>query len=476
VELQLVVPHLPQKILRLEVIRWLKEPGDDVAFGDQVCELEVREYVSVNRSANEGKGSKSAKPGAGILVMVTASDRGRMVEVEAKPGDLVVVGSPLARIAAEQHEPSTAATPSAPTGTEAGPSALPPFHAVADVVGSRAVKHKLSAKQRAARLYRKVFGSRTTLERTLRARNAKPAAAPRREQAHTAQHTVRREGENLIITAVDDPAPRRGIHLCGGCDLPALLEPGEDVVAEVHGTLAIGRSPLRISAARSDILLQTLEDLPSAAVREITDALQLPSIYFDPNAFVKTFTVPGHDDIPDEEFPIAVTVLSVGADVVRPAYRHKKTGILVDPGGFWLDGETLSNAQQQSFRKYLMANFEKATKLTAAQHAENFRRLVPALREHTGGDVMTFNVLTIEPHDRTHNYQLRKVPEGARRRQFHLAQAELSAELDYHVVDVDRALKRVKVAGQIDFAHFPSEQYPTVATEAFGALRNAGQL
>ncbi len=458
--LRLVVPDLPNRVKRLEVRRWLKSAGDDVQFGDEICELEICEYTSFSRDARVGSATAThahTYTAVGGRVMVTASDRGRLLEVLAKPGDRLEVGSVLARIASGDGAPT-------PDGDDLT------FHAVADVVGGDIQPHR-SAKQRAVRAYRRVAGNDTRLERLLTSRRRTAPAGLAVEQG--TNHIRTRRDDSLVIEAVDNPNPRKGVHLVGACDLPALLDLDASGMPDIKGTLAVSRSSMRISGARSDIMLQTLDDIPDAAIAEISEALELDPEYFSPRAFVKTFTVANADL---EPFPTSITVMSGAADVVRPTYRHKKYGLVVDPGGNWLDSATISGPKQRAFRTYLSANFERIGKLDVDEHMANYRRLIPALREHTGSDVMIFNVLTIEPGDRTHNYQLRKRPEGARRRQFHIAQAELSAELGYHVVDIDRALKRAKVDGEVDFAHFPREQYPSVASEACAALRQAGVL
>jgi hypothetical protein len=472
--LQLLVPSLPTRVSRLEVRRWIKQPGDEIDFGDEICELEVREFTSVDRHVVPGDGTPGdrranlkSRRTTGILVVVTASDAGRLVETVAPPGEIVEVGGLLGRI-----------TPASAEIDGALHEGLA-FHAVADIVGGRDVdaadlSGPLLWRRRAGRLYRRTLAGNPRVKRLLQGRRTSARGADAASQTRlTDRHRSVRHPESLVVESLDAPSPRWGVHLVGACDLPAMLEPDPAVIDDVRGTMIIHRASTRISGARSDVLLQTLDDHPPSVIAEITDALGLRRDYFSPTAFVPGFEVPrAHLD----DVPVHFTMLSAGADVVRPAYRHKQHGLIVDPGGYWLDGEVLTNTKQHEFRRYLAANFERIGKLSVDEHAANYRRLIPLLRERTGGDVMVFNVLTIEPGDRTHNYQLRKVPEGARRRRFHLAQAELSAELGYHVVDIDRALKRAGVVGQVDFAHFPREQFPAVAGEAFAAFRQAGVL
>jgi hypothetical protein len=62
-------------------------------------------------------------------------------------------------------------------------------------------------------------------------------------------------------------------------------------------------------------------------------------------------------------------------------------------------------------------------------------------------------------------------PDVARRRSFAIALAEMSRELDFDVVDVDRILKLYGVEGQVDFAHFIEEKYEHIAAEVYRILR-----
>ena len=84
--------------------------------------------------------------------------------------------------------------------------------------------------------------------------------------------------------------------------------------------------------------------------------------------------------------------------------------------------------------------------------------------------ILVFNVLTVEPGDRIHNYQLRRNPEVMRRREFCLALVELSRELGFHIVDIDRVLKREGVDRQVDFAHFPTDLAGPIAADVFDIL------
>ncbi|MGF1618498.1 MAG: hypothetical protein ACFCU2_11940, partial [Acidimicrobiia bacterium] len=71
----------------------------------------------------------------------------------------------------------------------------------------------------------------------------------------------------------------------------------------------------------------------------------------------------------------------------------------------------------------------------------------------------------------THNYQLVKTAHAARRREFTIALAELSAELNFAIVDIDRILKNMGVEEQVDFAHFPVDRMGPIGVEVHRILK-----
>ena len=95
----------------------------------------------------------------------------------------------------------------------------------------------------------------------------------------------------------------------------------------------------------------------------------------------------------------------------------------------------------------------------------------PADKARDGASVLVFNSLEIEPFDDTHDYSARRMEPVTRRRRFNIALNELSSELGFHIVDVDRILKTQGVERQVDFSHFPVEQMRAVGEEALGILR-----
>ena len=407
---------------------------------------------------------------SGILVMVTASDEGWLQRTCVGEGERVELGGSLAILTTEQVDAAKAFTPSG--------GARLPFRAVAELSSAAGAKIRPGAKRgmrkRAVGLYRSALGSNTRLDRMVREQRTQKRLHRQTTAAVSTladRRLTRRDTSIVVESGVE--GPRQGIFLYGGCDLQAMLAIPDDVVADIEGTLAVVESTLRISGTRSDVLLQTLEGIPDDVLAETREHLTLHPDYFRPVVFEPTFEVPGSDHLP---FKKVLTVLSSGSDVVRPVYRHREHGFLIDPGGMWLEGQMLDVPAQKAVRAYMTKHFESIGRVTVDEYKENYRRLIPEIKRRTGGEVAVFNTLTVEPGDRTHNYQLRKAPEGQRRRRFVLALTELSDELDFYVIDVDRALKREGVQGQVDFAHFPKEKFATVAAEGYDALRQMGTL
>jgi hypothetical protein len=271
-----------------------------------------------------------------------------------------------------------------------------------------------------------------------------------------------------VVQSTADPSRRTGIFLKGACDLSSLLMMSPLFRGNVDGTVAIVRSA-GIAANRADVLLQTLDELPRSVTKDVRTQLQLNPDYFEPTLFEPEFVVPGLKHL--GSFPKTVVVLSLAPNVVRTLYRHREHGFLVDPGGWWLD-QSLDGVLRQPERvAWFKENFTSVGRLSIDEFVKLFRALVRTVRERTGAQLLVTNVLTVEPGDRAHNYQLRKNPEGLRRREFSLALVDLSRELGFHVLDVDRLLKRHGVDRQVDFAHFPGDLTPAIAAEGFRLLK-----
>ena len=291
-----------------------------------------------------------------------------------------------------------------------------------------------------------VFGSGSSVEQRLRVWRSSRTLE---REGHDGYETVR--GKRLLVVEPEHVgrAPL-GVYLFGGCDLPALFSIAPFVKPHLSRPLVVHRAPVGIDRARVDVALQPLGTIDEAAARDAIKRLQLPLSYFGRDLFERTF-VTGYRKYP--KLDKAVVVLTGGANAVRTAYRHKASGLLIDPGARWLDDRNRMPPEDMSWFK---ANYEKAGRLTVDEFADGLARLVGEIRQRTGATVLVFNTLTVEPGALDHNYQLRRNPETRRRLEFHLAMEELAPRAGFHVVDVDDALKRLGIREYLDFAHFPT--------------------
>jgi len=278
-------------------------------------------------------------------------------------------------------------------------------------------------------------------------------------------------GNNFTLFWSDDPGENNiGIYSKGSCDLASIFACTPKIHRVLNGTCCITREGL-VSDARSDLLLQTLEEIPDEHVAAVTEKLKLPDYYFKPSFLEPTFTVPEFEEL--GEFPKKVVVIAISADAVRTLYRHKEHGFLVDPGGWWLNQSADKVLPDLTVATWFQENFESIGRISVEDFVENFTKIIKLIKSRTGAHVLVFNSLTIEPGNLTHNYQFVKNPHWLRRRDFYLALAELSAKLDFAIVDVDRILKKVGVLEtQVDFGHFPMEAYGPISEEVFRILRD----
>ncbi|HEX5095552.1 MAG TPA: hypothetical protein VFX21_06040 [Acidimicrobiia bacterium] len=271
---------------------------------------------------------------------------------------------------------------------------------------------------------------------------------------------------STVIRSLVNPEPRTGIFLKGACDLPALLLLGELLQGQVRGTVAVFADKGAIAYSRADILLQSLEEIPTEATQELFDHLPVPPDYFRPTLFEPSFTPPHRLG----EFPKTVVVLSLVPNVIRTAYKDRKHGYLLDPGAWWLDEERFAKGEKERL-DWIRKRFTTIGRLKIEEFVELFTKLILTVQERLDAHVLVFNVLTVEPGLRVHNYRMRKAPDGLRRREFNIALAELSGPLGFHIVDVDRTLKRYGISRQQDFDHFPVDAGLPIATEALRILR-----
>jgi hypothetical protein len=289
----------------------------------------------------------------------------------------------------------------------------------------------------------------------------------------------------LTVATPAQPEPRRGLFLCGACDMLALFAMHDPLARRGGGTYGVAAAR-NILMTRPDVLLQTLDAPAGPEVREILDRLRLHRRYFRPTLFEPDFTVSGRMrskwGLPGravrETFRKDVVVLSTAAGLVRSLIRHKKTGLLVDPGGRWFEGRAAiaDAAAATDERRWIRENFTSEGRLSTSQHLALMRELVEQVRRRTGARVVIFNALSVEPGNPVHTYGNRSRPEPVRRRETLIGLAELGRDMGVPIVDVDAALKRAGIAEAVDFAHFPPDRCEPVAAEAYRVLDEAGLL
>jgi hypothetical protein len=290
-----------------------------------------------------------------------------------------------------------------------------------------------------------------------------------------AETETRQVGDEFVILRAARPTGHRlGVYARGGCHLRALFAAGPLIQPLLKGTCCIfhdGGAP----RCRSDLELQTLNDLPREWVEPVIEKLRLKADYFRPAVFEETFSVAGNDGA--ETFPKTVTVLHIGMDSTgRTLYRHKKHGFLVDPGGGWLQSlDSLGMMLKDLLAlQWFRANFESIGMIRVEDFAANYEKIIGIVRAKTAAPVIVFNTLGLEPGSLTHNYQFVKQPLHMRWRHFNVALWELSRKLGVAVVDLDGVLKRAGIRAQTEFAHFPPRQNLLVAREAFRIMRELG--
>jgi len=317
---------------------------------------------------------------------------------------------------------------------------------------------------------RTVVGDRSRVERLIKRRYLS-----RRKVTDTTESGpgwYQHAGRSFVIVgdSSDFPEPRRGIALRGGCDLPSAFTAVELMRDGLEGSVLISRDRTQGTGSHaSSQIVQSLAGVPPEKTVELRSRLQIGEEQFEPSFFGPTVAHPRTKRY--GSFPRNVVVMSAATDVVRTLYRHRTHGYVVDPGGWWLHqdvGEVLGNQENiEWFRK----EFRKIGKISIEDYIANMETIVTELRARAGAEVIVFSALVVDPKNPTHNYQLVRQPSVTRRREFHIALMDLSKRLNFHVVDVDRVLKRDGVEEQVDFAHFTAEGMKPVGAEFYRVLR-----
>jgi hypothetical protein len=313
-----------------------------------------------------------------------------------------------------------------------------------------------------AAMLRRVVGRDTPVERFLR-----------RQYHGVRNRTARRHPGpgSLLLWGPGPPRPRIGIYMEGSCALESIFRCEPLIRQTLRGRCGLKRQGT-VDESRTDVVLQTLAPLPDEVTAEARARLRLAPERFRPTLFEPTFTIPGPRG--PEEFPKSVVFLTMGADVVRTAYRHRTSGMLLDPGGWWLNQDLGDVLADPGALAWFREHFENIGRISLDAFVDNLSRIVALVRQRTGAHVVLLNVLTVEPGGRTHNYQFVRNPQEKRRREFNLALVELARRLDFPILDVDRILKLSGVGRQLDFNHYGERRLGHIAREAFGILQDLG--
>jgi hypothetical protein len=252
-----------------------------------------------------------------------------------------------------------------------------------------------------------------------------------------------------------------GIYMVGSCDLPSVFAAKPLIAQRLNGTCAILRDG-DVAYARSDFLLQNVDDVKPGALAEAKRRLNLADHVFEPRLFRPSFRLP---DLPGlGDIPKTVTVLSLGADVTRTLYRHKEHGYLIDPGGFWLKQDMKSVTANPQKVEWVRSHFKNIGTLEIQEFRDLFGEVLSRLTG-LGTAVVVYNMAVVNPGDLTYNYQFRRSPTAVRRMEFNDALTDLTSAYGASLLNVDRILKREGIRDQVDFAHFPLESMMPIAVE-----------
>lgn len=269
-------------------------------------------------------------------------------------------------------------------------------------------------------------------------------------------------------------APRRvGIFGFGGCDLTFLAGAGSMLQPHLDGSLAIHRDS-GVEGARSDFILQCLAGVGGPVLDEVVATLELDPTNFTSNLFDERFAIPDHPRL--GTYPKDVVVLSIGADLSRTLYQHRRDGLLVDPGGWWLNADLTQVLGDLERVRWFSSTFKKLGKISLEAYLDNLGLIVKELRERTGATVIVTNALVVDPGSAAVDYQFANSPATVRRRQFAIGLREAAGDLGFVVMDVDRVAKQVGIAGQADFVHYTADQKQALRHEFVRLVRSHTSL
>lgn len=117
--LRVEVPFIDRSVQRVRLVRWRKAPGEDITYGEVVCELVVEEIATLKRTitahglirlARRGQAaSKAAQTGSRALefgVDLVASDQGVLRHQAVQPGAQLATGDLIGVVTTTADEPA----------------------------------------------------------------------------------------------------------------------------------------------------------------------------------------------------------------------------------------------------------------------------------------------------------------------------------------------------------------------------------
>jgi hypothetical protein len=159
-----------------------------------------------------------------------------------------------------------------------------------------------------------------------------------------------------------------------------------------------------------------------------------------------------------------VVVLSLQADVLNSLVRHRRDGWLLLPDGY--------SGWDARSKDWLRSECENAGLAALETTLRSLRRLVPVIEQRLGAHVLVYNLSPLIPGEWIHCWAGAEDSLGLRVRRFNLALAELSAELGFSIVDVERIVASTGVRIKIDLPHLNAEGWRLVAEEVVRILED----
>lgn len=267
---------------------------------------------------------------------------------------------------------------------------------------------------------------------------------------------------------------RIGIFVKGSCDLNTVFIAVPDIQNVINGYCCILKEG-EVSCGRSDFILQCLKkDPPDSLLHDLEKRFNLSKEMFKTGILEKNILnkVNGRDMM----FSKKVVLLSIMSDVVRDMYEHKETGFILDPGLWWLNNPMDTVLSKMEVAEWFRSNLKKRGKIDIQTFQNNYYALIKSIKEETGAHVIVFCGLTVDPGDRAYCYQFIESSPMLRNREFNLALVELSRQLDFSIIDVDRILKKIGINKQIEILHWPQECNIAIAQEIFRIMKEVGIL